>query len=227
MEPPAKKQRLESPREELNDEFSTGRVREGLEARCVDTKLGDGAILRMIRGAVEYSEAELAALVGLLAKQEKLTFKMFGRTATMHRRQLMFGKEYKFGRVVVPQHRGRVPELVQKCMEVAKALYPSMSPNAALAIYYESNDYISPHADDESEHRVGAPILGFSFGETRKLVVKRKGAKRGDSEYVRIARELPPGSAYIMEGPGFQAGYTHEVGKGQARRVSVTVREFV
>lgn len=213
--------------EELADLFHTRRVREELEARCVDIKIGEGATLRRIEDAVEFSGAELDALVEILEKQEKLTFKMFGKTATMHRRQLMFGTEYKFGRVVVPRYRGHVPVLVRKCMKVARQLYPSMSPNAALAIHYESNDYISPHADDESEHRVGAPILGFSFGETRKLIVKRKGAKRGDKEYVRIAQDLPSGSLYIMEGPEFQKRYTHEVGKGKDCRVSITIREFV
>ena len=213
--------------EELDHEFSTRRVREGLEARCVDTKLGEGATLRMIPDAVKFSEAEFDALVAVLEDQERLTFKMFGKTATMHRKQLMFGKEYKFGRVVVPRHGGKWPVLVRKCVEVARTLYPSMSPNAALAIHYEPDDYISPHSDDESEHRAGAPIVGFSFGETRKLVLKRKGAKKGDRGYVRIAQELPPGSAYVIQSETFQKTYTHEVGKGRCRRVSITVREFV
>ena len=195
----------------------------------------DGACLLVIRHALCVTADELIEMDKILDGLEKQQFKLYGKTCTMHRKQLMFGgKPYKFSRVVVPAHEGDPPALVRKCMETAGEIVAdtcgcvggTMNMNAALGVLYGPDDYISPHSDDEPEHSPGSPIVGFSFGETRKLVIKRKGLKRRDKEYMQFKTELPAGSAYVMYGRKFQENYTHEVGKGKGTRLSVTVRNF-
>ena len=166
---------------------------------------------------------------------ERVRFRLFGKECEMRRRQLMFGgKKYKFSGKDIPRHEGENPRLVEACMAVARQLRPGMEEvNAALVNLYEDpGDYISEHQDDESEHKKGAPIFCFSFapeevGGTRTLVIKRKGRKASDPDYVNLRVELPPGSLYIMEGENFQKEFTHQVPPGKdGERCSVTCRSF-
>ena len=191
--------------------------------------LGEGATLSLYEDVIAPSPQQIKDLRDLLSEEDRKTFQLYGKPCTMRRKQKMFGtKSYKFSGIEFPPHEGNLPTLIALCMSKAKELRPGINPDAALAILYEVNDYISAHRDNEHKHRRGAPIIGFSFGETRSLTVKRHKRKRGEEGYMKVNLELPPGSAYVMEGERFQSDFTHEVGKGKkGERLSVTVREFV
>jgi len=192
-------------------------------------EVGEGATLRVFSEAIEYTPEEVDQVAAIAKTNERLRFKLYGKECIMRRRQIMFGKRsYKFSRIEVPCHQGESPPLIQKCTAFAKTLYPDMDANAALANHYEKDDYISAHRDKEAAHKPGVPIIGFSFGETRNLIIKRYKRKRGEDGYTKLVVELPAGSVYVMEGPRFQQDFTHEIGKGKVgERLSVTVREFI
>lgn len=190
-------------------------------------QLSPQACLKLYEHVIPNSIEDVKEVVDRLRVQSYIKFKIMGKECTMHRRQLMFGKSsYAFSGTKVEVDDGVMPALIVRCMKVAEEIDAEMSPNAALGALYTADDYISPHRDNESKHRPGAPIIGFSFGETRKLVVKSYKRTRDDSEYKRVDLELPHGSAYVMEGARFQKDFTHEVGKGKNERVSITVRQF-
>ena len=140
----------------------------------------------------------------------------------------MFGDyEYQFSKITVAKHVGPTPSLIHKSLSFCEGHFPELGSNAILANYYEPNDYISPHRDNEGKHAKGKPIVGFSFGEARIFTIKSYKRKRADEGYVKRQFILEPGSAYAMVGQDFQKLFTHAVGRGKGNRLSLTVREFV
>ena len=184
------------------------------------------AILEYHPNAIEATPEEIKEVVEIVSKEEKIKFKMFSRECTMHRKQKMFGQDYKFSGITVKKHKGEMPALIQKCVEFSQKNYPELEANAILANLYGPSDYISPHRDNEGKHAKGKPIIGFSFGEARKLTIKSYKRKRDDKGYVKHEQILEAGSAYVMQGKEFQKVLTHEVGKGSGIRLSLTIREF-
>lgn len=191
-----------------------------------DYEIGEGATLRFYPKWGGFTQEEVDKVKDITNAQERLQFKMFKKICTMWRKQVMFGKDYPFSGQVVKAYDGETPSLITKVQEFSKREFPDMDANVALAVYYEADDYISKHSDDEGKHHKGKPIVGFSFEETRVLTIRRKKRKRGEDGYVRRDFELPHGSAYVMMGERFQKDYTHEVGKGKDCRLSITVRHF-
>lgn len=119
---------------------------------------------------------------------------------------------------------GDAPTLVAKAQLFSKFNFPGFDTTTVLAVKYVAGDRIGPHSDNESRRSKGAPIVNFSFGETRNLTIKRKKRKRGEDGYQCFVLALEHGSAYAMLGDHFQTNYTHEVGTGSGIRHSVTVR---
>lgn len=115
--------------------------------------------------------------------------------------------------------------------------------NYGLLNKYDFQDSVSEHADDEPSIRHGSPIESFSFGATRRFVVrhchgKTKRAQKRCAESKDPDRfthkyviHLKSGSRLTMESP-MQEWYVHEVPKGNAklgdetgRRWNITMRE--
>ena len=197
------------------------------EQQYTDHAIGEGATLRFWPKAFDHTQAEVDKVDALCEAKERIKFKLYGKPCVQHRKQVMFHKDYKFSGITVKAHDGETPVLVSKAQQFCKEQFPDMDSNAVLAIKYGPKDYISPHRDNEGKHEKGKPIVGFNFGETRTLTIKSYKRKRADEGYVRQFFLLPAGSAYAMLGDRFQTNFTHEVGRGEATRVSLTVRHFV
>ena len=157
---------------------------------------------------------------------------MGGKLCTRWRKEAMFGRDYTYSRSKLPKEEGPMPALVAKAIDHMNKRFGEASYNACLVNYYEAHDYISEHQDDEKQHVKGMPIATFSFGETRKLTIKRHRAKMKRSDgsknplYFRTGVDMPHGSLTLMLGSDFQRLFTHQVGKGKRPRLSLTVRAF-
>ena len=197
------------------------------ESTGIDYILGEEAILRHYPKAFEYTQEEVEEVRDVCKARDRLTFKCYGRDATMWRRQVMFGCDYKFSGQVVKQHEGEQPILITKAIGFAKQEFPEVGFNAVLAVHYEADDYISAHRDGERGLAKGQPILGFSFGEPRLVKIHSHKRKRGDDGFNKMEMRMEDGSCYIMHGERFQKDFTHAVGKGQGERLSLTVRMFL
>jgi len=188
--------------------------------------IGEGATLRVYPKWGAFTQQQVDDVILIATSNERLHFKCFGKDATMWRQQQMFGSDYKFSGQVVKAYEGSTPSLITNVQDFSKSQFPEMDANVTLAVHYQPTDYISAHSDNEGRHHKGAPIIGFSFGETRTLTIRRKKRKRGEDGYINNTFELPDGSAYVMLGDKFQSDYTHAVGRGKGNRLSLTVRNF-
>ncbi len=99
-----------------------------------------------------------------------------------------------------------MPALVARCLAYARQHYPAYDWHGALVnLYVDGTDKVDEHSDDESGLAPGAPILSFSFGATRRFVVRPK------KDHTEVPRMTKTEEAKYPVGP----------------RINITVRSFV
>jgi len=157
---------------------------------------------------------------------------IMGKLTPIPRFQKLYGVgSYKFSGTVMlgdPE----IPDLVNRCLELARRLYPDFHDgwNGALVNWYaDGSHYIGPHSDDTRDLVPGAPILSFSFGAVRTFRVKKKTTAVDDDEVQKMDFSTEPGSLLAMCGNGFQREYKHEItktAKAIGPRINVTIRCF-
>ena len=166
---------------------------------------------------------DVSGLLLKIRQKPRLQFTLFKKICTMRRQQMMFGANYKFSGIMVNAEPEPDP-LVDACIAEANRLYPQYNFNAALVNLYETgDDYISPHSDNESKLKPGAPIVAFSFGATRKMHFVKKATKD------KFTVDLRHNQCVAMVGENFQKKYTHAINrekKVDSWRMSITVRQF-
>jgi alkylated DNA repair dioxygenase AlkB len=128
------------------------------------------------------------------------------------------------------------PEIVKRCLEISKEMYPEFSWNGALVNWYpDGKSYIGAHSDDEKDLVENAPILSFSFGGVRTFRLKYKKNKKNNSnksENKKIIEKidfLTENKSLIVMGGNCQKEYKHEIPKTSKKvspRINVTVRSF-
>jgi len=155
---------------------------------------------------------------------------LFGHTVP--RDLQTFGKPYKFSGVNHPSKS--MPLYIKRLMRRASML-TGVDFNMALVNWYmDGNDSISPHADDEDEIKLDKdgnsyPVACFSFGVTRKFLIKPK--EKGTKS---VPFHLENGSLVVMGGK-CQKTHLHSIPKTKKLeehpdygtvRISVTFRRF-
>lgn len=128
----------------------------------------------------------------------------------------------------VPRFLDLANQLVKQMEEVTKG--PTSTDytfNACLVNWYEPSHTIAAHADDERQHKRGAPIFSFSSGGTRRFVVRS--IMGGGPELEVLLRD---GDLLVMGGT-MQSTHKHEVPKIRRKdtfaprpRINYTVRAF-
>ena len=88
--------------------------------------------------------------------------------------------------------------------------------NSCVVQRYPESVGIVPHMDKEMV--AGTMICGVSLGETRKLVMIRRGQKS-------ISIPLPHGSLYILN-PPTNDYWMHSISKSGGVRISLTIRNY-
>lgn len=185
--------------------------------------LEEGARLVIDPDAVNVLPVDLAALQSILDGQPRLKFRLYGRDATMRRQQAIFGIDtYSFSGNVLTREAAEMPVAVQQCLAfvAVRDQQPTSRYWALVNWYPHASDYISAHADDESEVGVvsasdGPAVATFTFGAVPRIFrIVRKPSSRRHAQPLLPQRwdiALPHGSCAIMAGTRFQAAYTHEV----------------
>ena len=149
---------------------------------------------------------------------------LYGKQLEIPRRQLAFGRSYTFsGQTstahLAPQWLDAVKDGVEKTTGAGF--------NGILMNFYEGDDYIGPHSDDEKQLVRGHPICTLSLGGARRFVLAEKQDKK-KFEFVLNDRDV-----LMMHGK-CQREFKHHVkkplkkdaGSFRQRRVSITFRKF-
>lgn len=152
---------------------------------------------------------------------ERVKLPLWGKMQEIPRYQRNYLRDYRFSGVT---HRGEALEdpYVKKVLDWVRQ-HSGQQYNQLMINWYEQEDYIGPHSDDERELVPGSPIYSFSYGNYRVFRVK---AKQG-SELHEI--DMYPNSLLVMHGD-MQKWYKHEVLRSTNRspfygtRINITAR---
>ena len=174
-----------------------------------------------------------------LHPEKRHRLKIFGRTVQEKRWSQSWGVPYRYSGATNPARPiaestggGMVKRLIDRSNDVLEALTPAGGDgerpyNACLQNWYEPEDTIGKHADDESMNQTGVPIFSLSWGGTRRFLFHSK-ATREKTEIF-----LKDGDLLVMGGT-CQQTHHHEVPKRRktmdpptSRRINWTVRAFL
>ena len=110
-----------------------------------------------------------------------------------------------------PNHITRNKEL-KKIFDEVKKLFPKVSVNSAMIQRYRDEcSGIPPHADNEEVLDPASPIISLSLGQSRNIVVSRKGEIREYSSTL-----LSHGDRLIMSGES-QHKFEHSIPAGNGK----------
>lgn len=185
--------------------------------------------------ALSYTEEEFRELAE--AQPETLDkISMFGKQIDLPRYQKLYGeRDYTYSGIKLQAQKEDIPRLVQACIAYTKHASPEFNWEGALVNWYSLPGHsIGKHSDDERDLNPGAPIYSFSFGRTRRFILKPKKNTRQKTSPVQI--NCRSGSLIVMGGDT-QKEFTHEVPKLSAKeqkqfdpkkdlRINITVRSF-
>jgi alkylated DNA repair dioxygenase AlkB len=150
--------------------------------------------------------------------------KIYGKVINVPRWQQSYGKNYYFSNM---DHESKPieHEFLKKILAYVKK-HSKRKYNQLFINWYDGGyDYIGAHSDDESQLVSGASIYSFSYGQTRRFIIKSKNKK--SKEKVEVA--LKGNTLVIMAGKDFQKNYTHQVPKElkiKGKRINITLRLF-
>lgn len=156
--------------------------------------------------------------------KERRALKVYGRHCREKRYSLSWGARYQYSGQIADGVRIPPDSFVAQLMEQCRAFAPL---NGCLQNWYEPEDTIGLHADDERALVPGSPIVALSWGATRRFLIKPiKGGRRLDLE-------LEDGDLLIMGGT-MQQTHKHEIPVRRktkdkyepGRRISWTFRNF-
>ena len=156
-----------------------------------------------------------------LRPESRTTVQLFGKTFETPRWHRTYEKDYKFTGMTEGQQDetpAKVKEFLTKCQEFISPKF-----NSVLVNWYNPEDYISMHADDEKEIDQSESIITYTICESdekRKFVMQNKDTKEKHEFF------LGNGDIFIMTG---DCQKTHKHGlprskKYKSRRISITVR---
>ena len=158
--------------------------------------------------------------------------KLFGKTVQENRWSQSWGVSYAYSgskNIARPLEESKfVVTLIAKANEMTRGLTTTKSPyNGCLQNWYEPDDTIGLHSDDERSQRHDCPIWSLSWGGTRRFLFRQRSDKKVKAEIY-----LSDGDLLIMGGTCQQTHY-HEVPKQRvtmdpptSNRINWTVRAF-
>jgi alkylated DNA repair dioxygenase AlkB len=158
--------------------------------------------------------------------------KIFGKTVHENRWSQSWGFSYAYSgstNFAKPLEESEmVTSLIEKANEMAQGVLMHGSPyNGCLQNWYEPDDTIGLHSDDERSLRRDCPIWSLSWGGTRRFLFRQRSDKKVKTEFY-----LHDGDLLIMGGT-CQLTHYHEVPKRRitmdpptSRRINWTVRAF-
>jgi alkylated DNA repair dioxygenase AlkB len=168
-----------------------------------------------------------------LHPENRHPLKLFGKTVYEKRWSQSWGVSYSYSGSVNPGRPNEESEMVQLLLRKANELTRPLqnendsSPfNGCLQNWYEPNDTIGLHADDEKAMRQEYPIFSLSWGGTRRFLFRERQTKKKTELW------LEDGDLLVMGG-SCQETHQHEVPKRRvtmdpptSNRINWTIRAF-
>jgi len=155
--------------------------------------------------------------------KEKNMINMFGKQIEAPRRYKVYGKPYKFTGMndnIIYE----IPLIIEPYLNyIAYVENGKHDYNSVLINWYENDDYIGFHSDNETNLQKGSHIYGFSFGEKRTMRFKDIETKN-NIDYI-----LKDNSMIIMVN-GCQQKYQHSILKSKkltGKRINITIRSVI
>ncbi len=214
----------------------------GLDAYGVD----DARFLYQPR-AVDCSDSDFNELKGILVNNPKQKVKVFGnfhhpktgKPYTRPRHEAVYGKDYTYSGTTLSKE-STTNTLVTRVMRHANGGEDGGPFTWALVnLYLDGDDNVGMHQDNE-EDVCGTTVRTYSFGATRKFVLREKkrankkrknddrdGKRQDMKPPVRVEFQLEHGSCGIMTGPEVQRKWEHGVPvqkRVKMPRISITPR---
>jgi alkylated DNA repair dioxygenase AlkB len=158
--------------------------------------------------------------------------KVYGKTVQENRWSQSWGVSYAYSgstSIARPLEESKlVTTLIAKANEMTQGLTSTESPyNGCLQNWYEPDDTIGLHSDDERSQRHDCPIWSLSWGGTRRFLFRQRSDKK-----VKTELYLSDGDLLVMGGKCQQTHY-HEVPKRRvtmdpptSNRINWTIRAF-
>jgi len=155
----------------------------------------------------------------LLRPSEPNMIKMFNKLIEAPRRYKVYGKPYKFTGMS-NNNINEVPNIVKPYLDYVNKLDNRYNYNSVLINWYEGENYIGFHSDNEKSIKQGTDIYSLSFGEHRVMRFKNIKTKQ-NTDY-----DLQHNEVIIMK-YGCQELYQHSIPKSKkltGKRINITIR---
>lgn len=167
---------------------------------------------------------------------ERHNIKLFGKTCTLPREQMVYGVDnYSYSGKVFPSQP--IPLLLQCYIDWANEFESELANkdgtdyipyNMVLVNWYkDGSDYIGAHRDDEAQIIPQTNVMTISFGAERTFRI-RHAPKKGEATLDKVDYKVKSNSFLIMGG-NFQEEFKHEIPKTKkilSSRISITLRKF-
>jgi alkylated DNA repair dioxygenase AlkB len=166
-----------------------------------------------------------------LHPEKRHPLKLFGRIVHEKRWSQSWGVSYTYSgatNVARPLHESNMVQLlIQKANDLTTTLRGNTEPyNGCLQNWYEPDDTIGLHADDEKAMRRECPIFSLSWGGTRRFLFRNKASKHKTELW------LEDGDLLVMGG-SCQETHKHKVPERRVTmdlptsdRINWTIRAF-
>ena len=142
---------------------------------------------------------------------------IFGKQIKAPRKYKVYGAEYSFNGNRNNQEENPIPLLVQPYLDYINS-FDDITYNSLLINWYENDNYVGFHSDNEKGLSKTADIYGISFGEKRTMRFKN------DNEKIDYILE---DNSIIKMKNGCQEKYKHSILKSTkltGKRISLTFR---
>jgi alkylated DNA repair dioxygenase AlkB len=156
-----------------------------------------------------------------LRPNEVNLIKMFNKEIPAPRRYKVYGRPYNFTGNN-EQIINEIPLILKNYLNYINKINKKFIYNSVLINWYEGEDYIGSHSDNEKNLKSGSDIYSLSFGEKRIMTFENKNNK------LTYNYELENNSILIMKN-GCQENFKHGILKQKNKnfknkRINVTFR---
>ncbi len=194
----------------------------------ITINLSKNSCLKIQENAYSLSQDDFDQL-WILRPTTSQTIKIMGKEITVPRKQQIYGSHsYSFsGKISYPKPIEN--PILQKILDFINGQEPQYQYQDIFVNWYQGDEYIGPHSDDEKDLDKNAPIYSLSFGGERYFRIEKKKYITLEHPYTeKYQHIIKDGMLIIMDGK-MQQEFKHSIPKFkkyQQPRINLTFRVF-